>query len=605
MNPEQITITGILVGMIALFIWDRWRHDFVAVAALLACVLAGLVPPADAFNGFGHPAVVTVAAVLILSGVLESTGVADALLRSVMPRSAGPTLTIGVLVTLAAFMSAFMNNVGTLALLMPMAIEVSNRQNIPPGRLLMPLAFGSIFGGMTTLIGTPPNLIVAGFRAQSGAAPFSMFDFTPVGAVVTAAGILFIAAFGWRLVPVRKQAGTRGFEIGAYLTEAKVPEKSKAHGMTLDEIESALQDADAQIVGIIREDAPIPAPHPKYRIRAGDILIIEADPASLRESLTVLGLKLEEDIQLECTRDADSEAAHCAKMETAVQSPEVVLAEMVLFADSGLNGRTVSDIRLRTRYGINLLAVSRQGKRTLARLRSMRLAAGDVLLLQGEPEALNDFSIQFGCAPLAERPLKLPRKRETVMAAAVMTGGVCAAALDVVPASIAFVGAALACVLLKLIPPRRVYKAVDWSVIVLLGALFPVAHAVATTGTATLIARALVEGLARGHAVLTLVLILLATTTLTSFLNNAAAAAVMCPIAVGTAFNLSASPDPFLMAVAVGSSCSFLTPIAHQNNTLILGPGGFRFGDYWPLGLPLQFVVLVTGIPVILLVWPL
>jgi di/tricarboxylate transporter len=605
MNAEQVTIMGILASMIALFIWDRWRHDFVAIAALLACVLAGLVPAADAFNGLGHPAVITVAGVLILSGVLESTGVADALMRSMMPRSAGPTITIGVLVTLAAVMSAFMNNVGTLALLMPMAIQISNRQNLPPGRLLMPLAFGSILGGMTTLIGTPPNLIVSGFRAESGAGSFAMFDFSPVGVVVSAAGILFIAVFGWRLVPVRKEAGAQGFEIGAYLTEARVPEKSRADGMALFELESALQEADAQIVGIVRNDAPIPAPNPKRRIHAGDILVIEADPPALRESLSVLGLKLEEDTHLLCTRDPESEAAHCAKMEDAVQSSEVVLAEMVLFSDSSLNGRTVADIRLRTRYGINLLAVSRQGQRTLARLRSMRLAAGDVLLLQGESEALNDFSLQFGCAPLAERPLKLPRKRETVLAGAVMAVGVGAAAFGLVPAAISFVGAALACVILKLIPPRRVYHAVDWSVIVLLGALFPVAHAVATTGTAALIAHALVEGLARGHAVLTMVLILLATTTLTSFLNNAAAAAVMCPIAISTAFNLGASADPFLMAVAVGSSCSFLTPIAHQNNTLILGPGGFRFGDYWPLGLPLQIIVTAVSVPMILLAWPL
>jgi di/tricarboxylate transporter len=605
MNADQIIILTILAGMTMLFVWDRWRHDFVAMATLLACTVMGIVPAGDAFAGFGHPAVVTVAAVLILSGVLESTGVAETLTRFVMPRSAGTTLSIVVMVSLAAVMSAFMNNVGALALLMPVAMQIANRQSLPPGRLLMPLAFGSILGGMTTLIGTPTNLIVSGFRAANGSGSFAMFDFIPVGLAVTVSGVAFIAIVGWRLVPVRKEAGTQGFEIGAYLTEARVPEGSRADGMTLREIEAAFQEAEAQVIGIVRHDVPIPAPGPKQPIAAGDILIIEADPPALRESVSALGLKLEEDFQLQCTRDPATEAAHCAKVEDVVQSAEVVLAEMVVFSSSSLTGRTVSDIRLRTRLGINLLAVSRQGRKTLARLRSMPLAAGDVLLLQGESEALNDFALQYGCAPLAERPLKLPRRRETVLAGSVMVLGVGAAALHLAPAAISFAGAALACVLLKLIPPRRAYHSVDWSVIVLLAALFPVAQAVADTGTAAIIARTIVDGLAHGNAVGAIVLILTATMALSSFLNNAATAAVMCPIAISTALKLGASADPFLMAVAVGSSCSFLTPIAHQNNTLILGPGGFRFGDYWRLGLPLALIAVTVGVPMILLFWPL
>ncbi|MDY0043007.1 MAG: SLC13 family permease [Desulforhabdus sp.] len=605
MTSEQITIIAIIIAMIALFIWDRWRHDFVSVAALLGCVFGGLVPAGEAFAGFGHPAVITVAGVLILSGVLQSSGVADYLMRSVMPRSAGLTFTIAVLVSLAAIMSAFMNNVGTLALLMPVAIQLAARQKLPPGRLLMPLAFGSILGGMTTLIGTPPNLIVSGFRAQSGSGSFAMFDFSPVGLAVAGSGILFIAAVGWRLVPVRKEVSGQGFEIGAYLTEARVPEKSKADGMLLEEIETALEKADAQVVGLVRNEARIPAPNPRRRIRAGDILVIEADPPALRELLSVLGLKLEEDTRLQCTEESVDDEDRCAKMEKEVQSGEVVLAEMVLFADSSLSGRTVTDIRLRTRYGINLLAVSRQGRRTFARLRSMHLAAGDVLLLQGERDVLNEFAIQFDCAPLAERALHLPSKRKAVLAGTVMAGGVSASAFGLVPAAISFVGAALACVLLKLIPPRRFYDSVDWSVVVLLGALMPVAQALETSGTAALIARWLVYGFARGQTVFTLVLILIVTMTLSDFMNNAATAAVMCPIAINVAQNLTVSADPFLMAVAVGSSCAFLTPIGHQNNTLILGPGGFRFGDYWRLGLPLEIIVIMVGVPMLLLVWPL
>ncbi len=605
MTADQITVIVILAGMVILFIWNRWRHDLVAITALLACVLFGLVPARDAFAGFGHPAVITVAGVLILSGVLQSSGAADILMRSVMPHSAGPGLTLVVLVGLAATMSAFMNNVGALALLMPVAIKISGRLNLPPGRLLMPLAFGSIFGGMTTLIGTPPNLIVSGFRAESGSGTFSMFDFTPVGLAVTAAGIGFIAAMGWRLVPVRKQARNEGFEIGAYLTEARVVETSRAAGMTLHEIEEALDKADAQVVGLVRRDGRIPAPDPRQRVRVGDILLIEADSQALGESLSLLELKLEEDTRLQCAELTEDGEARCAKMEREVQSEEVALAEMVVFPDSNLVGRTATDMQLRTRHGINLLAVSRQGRRTLVRLRSMRLAAGDVLLLQGTSDALNEFALHFGCAPLAERELKLPRRREALTAAGVMMVGVGAAAFGLVPAAISFSGCALACVLLNLLPPRRLYDAVDWPVIVLIGALMPVAQAVETTGTAALIAQALVGSLARGNTVSALLVILVATMTFSDFMNNAATAAVMCPLAISTAHKLGVSADPFLMAVAVGSSCAFLTPIGHQNNTLILGPGGFRFGDYWRLGLPLEIIVVAVGVPMILLAWPL
>lgn len=605
MSSDQITIVVILASMIALFIWNRWRHDFVSIAALLACVLFGLVPARDAFIGFGHPAVITVAGVLILSGVLQSSGAAEMLMRSVMPRSARPSLTIAVLTGLAATMSAFMNNVGALALLMPVAIQIAARQNLPPGRLLMPLAFGSIFGGMTTLIGTPPNLIVSGFRAESGAGTFAMFDFTPVGLAVAGAGILFIAVLGWRLVPVRKRARKEGFEIGAYLTEARVVEKSKAAGMTLYEIEKALEKADAQVVGLVRHDGRIPAPDPRRHVRVGDILVIEADPRALGEFLSLLDLKLEEDTRLQCAEEPENGEARCAKMEHAVQSEEVTLAEMVVFPDSSLLGRTVTDIQLRTRHGINLLAVSRQGRQTLVRLRSLRLAAGDVLLLQGEVDALNEFGLRFGCAPLAERELKLPRKREALVAGSVLAVGVAAAAFGLVPAAISFTGCALACVLLNLVAPNRLYNAVEWPVIVLIGALIPVAQAVADTGTAALFAQALVESVARGNTVFALLLILVATMTFSDFMNNSATAAVMCPLAISTANSLGANADPFLMAVAVGASCAFLTPIGHQNNTLILGPGGFRFGDYWRLGLPLEIIVIAVGVPMILLVWPL
>jgi len=621
MTTQQILILAILFVTAAMFLWDRWRHDMVAVAALLACVLAGLVPAADAFAGIGHPAVITVACVLILSSGLKNSGAVDVLTRYVVPAAAGPTLTIGALTALAALLSAFMNNVGALALLMPLALQIAVKQSLPPGRVLMPLAFGSILGGMTTLIGTPPNLIVSSFRQQSGNGGFAMFDFAPVGLAVAVTGVLFIALIGWRMVPARKQAGTEGFDTGAYLTEAKLPEGSKAAGKTLREIETVLDETDAQVIGVVRNEVRITAPSRGWVVRAGDILIIEAEAEALGSALSALGLKLEE---AKTPPKSESENADAeSETKAAVPDPEtpaeqtgekagngsrpnedIALQELAVLPGSMLVGHSASDLLLRTRYGINLLAVSRQGRRSVARLRAMPIAAGDVLLMQGAPEALAEFSSSAGCVPLAERELHIPDKRKALTATGIMAAAVGGAAFGL-PAAITFAAGVLLSMVTRTVLPRAAYEAVDWPVIVLLGALIPVAGAMETTGAADVIARMLVENIAGGHAIVGLVLIMIITMTLSDLMNNAATAAVMCPIAIGTASQLGASADPFLMAVAIGASCAFLTPIGHQNNTLILGPGGFRFGDYWKLGLPVEILTLVVGVPMLLLVWPL
>jgi di/tricarboxylate transporter len=628
MTRDQIILLVLLGITVVLFLWARWRHDIVALGALLAAVAAGLVPSGEAFAGFGHPAVITVACVLVLSGALQSTGAIDWAARAIMPRSSSPAVMIGALSGFAAVLSGFMNNVGALALLMPFAIQVAARLDLPPGRVLMPLAFGSILGGMTTLIGTPPNLIVSGFRAQNGAGSFAMFDFAPVGLAVALAGIAFLVLGGWRLVPARPRSGAETFETGAYLTEALVPDGSKAAGMMLRDVEAALDEADAQVVGLVRNETRIPAPNPWREVRAGDILVIEAEPEALNEALGRLDLKLAEAIRpkppaaqgdgdgqgspnatsLRTAQADETDAAQDAAPEarrTTLQSDEVVLMELAVRPRADLVGRSASSIRLRTRFGINLLAVSREGRRSRARLRTMPIAEGDVLLMQGPPDAIMDFANRFGCVPLAHRELRIPAPRKALLAAAILACAIGGAAFGLVPAAVAFAAGLVAVVLSGVVPVKRVYDAIDWSVIVLLAALIPVAGAMATTGTADLIAKSLVGSLAAGHPVIALVLILAVTMTLSDFMNNAATAAVMCPVAIGTAGQLGVSADPFLMAVAVGASCAFLTPIGHQNNTLILGPGGFRFGDYWPLGLPLEVLVVLVATPMILLVWPL
>jgi di/tricarboxylate transporter len=606
MNQAQLLIFLILLATVAMFLWGRWRHDMVAAGALLACIAAGLVPFAEAFAGFGHPAVITVACVLVLSQGLQNTGAVDLLTRKVLPASAGPTLSIASITALAALLSAFMNNVGALALLMPVALQMATRLELPPGRVLMPLAFGSILGGMTTLIGTPPNLIVSGFRAETGAGSFAMFDFAPVGLAVAGAGVLFVAVLGWRLVPARKRAGADSFETGAYLTEVRVPEGSKAAGMRIREVEAALDASGAQVVALVRNEVRFNAPHYSRKLRGGDILIVEAEADTLGEIMDALGARLEED-RPEAAREAGERKreAEGEEDDTSAGSAEIVMAEMAILPGSALVNRSASDILLRTRYGINVLAVSRQGSRATTRLRTLPFRAGDVLLLQGPPEALAEFASQFGCVPLAERDLRIPDRRRMWASVIIMGFAIGGAAAGLVPAAIAFAAGVLASMAVQTVPPRTVYGAIDWPVVVLLAALIPVAGAMESSGAAELLARLMVEGLAQGHAVLGLVLILLVTMALSDLMNNAATAAVMCPIAIGIAAKLGVSADPYLMAVAVGASCAFLTPIGHQNNTLILGPGGFRFGDYWKLGLPLELLVILVSVPMILWVWPL
>ena len=623
MSHDQFAIVAILVATIGMFLWGRWRHDIVALAALLACVAAGLVPSGEAFTGFGHPAVITVACVLVLGQALQTSGAVDVLTRRVLPKQAGPMLAILSIAGLGALISSFMNNVGALALLMPAALQIAKKLDLPPGKILMPLAFATVLGGITTLIGTPPNLIVSGFRDQNGGGTFAMFDFSPVGVPVALAGLAFLGILGWRLVPTRRPEGADSFVTGTYVTEARVPDGSPTAGKTLRDIEGDLEEADAQVVGLIRDERRIPAPNPYREIRAGDILVIEAEPEALAGAVEALGLRLEEDVREgkgSTERSGGEKSAHDAEAAasdssadaetsaesapgSALYSKEIELAELVVRPRADLVGRSMQQIRLRERFGINLLAVSRQGRRSAGRLRSMAIVDGDVLLVQGPPSTILEFANRYGCVPLAERTLRIPDQRKALLAALIMGGSVAGAAFGLVPAAIAFAAGVLAAVLVGVIPVRQLYDAIDWSVIVLLAALMPVAGAMATTGAADMLAKTLIGSAGGNSVVVALTLVLVLTMCLSDFMNNAATAAVMCPISMSIATQVGVSADPFLMAVAVGASCSFLTPIGHQNNTLILGPGGFRFGDYWKVGLLVEVVVVIVAVPLLMWFW--
>lgn len=617
MTLDQTLILTILVVTIGFFLWGRWRHDMVAVGALLACVLTGLVAPPEAFLGLGHPAVVTVACVLVLSSALQSSGAVNGLTRVLLPSRAGPTLSIAALTALGAVLSGFMNNVGALALLMPVAIQVAGRLDVPPGKILMPLAFGSILGGTTTLIGTPPNLIISGFRDSAGLGLFSMFDFTPVGAAVTLVGVVFIAVLGWRFVPARERSGIDSFETEAYITEVRVPVDGRLVGMTLRDLDAQFDELDAQIVGLVRNEVRLLAPSATRVVRPNDILMIEADAERLADVLSRFGLRLEEaqpapqaEAEGEQANEGDegsvgTEAEAEEKAESKDKPEEIILQELAVLPTSDLVNRSASDLLLRTRYGINLLAVSRQGQRLTTRLRTLKLRPGDLVLLQGPPEALASFASTMGGVPLAQRNLHIPDRRNAIVSSLIMVLAVLAAALGLVSAAVSFAAGVLVSMVFRTVSWKSVYEQVDWPVILLLAMLLPVAGAMQSTGAASVVAGFLLDYLAQGDAVIALVVILVTTMILTDLMNNAATAAVLAPIALGAANQLGVNPDTFLMAVAIGASCAFMTPIGHQNNTLILGPGGFRFGDYWRMGLPLDILVIATAIPVLLWAWPL
>jgi len=587
---DQAVIFAILLALFALLVWGRWRYDVVAFAALMAAVATGLVAPEGAFDGFGHPATITVAAVLVLSRVLASTGAVDRLTQLVRPASGRTTTHVGALAGIGAAMSAVMNNVGALGILMPMAIQSARKAARSPSILLMPLSFGSMLGGLITLIGTPPNIIVASYRGQLNGSNFSMFDFTPVGLAVALAGVAFVALIGWRLVPQRGGARPKGelFDIEAYVTEARVPEGNPHIGKTLREIDELVKDIDVVIMDQIRDERAFPASTRK-ELRAGDILKIEAAPEEIDKFVSTLELEI---------------GAEASGVGAREMSEDATLMEGVVAPGSRLDGRLVGSLHLFALRGITLLGVSRQGQHYHGRLRSFRIRPGDVLLLHGEKEQLADLVTPYGILPLAEREMHFGKRSKGPAVIAVFAAAILAASFGIVPIHIAFGIAIVLLVACDLMNVRELYDGIDWSVIVLLGSLIPVGGALQSTGATTLIADGLVDLTAGLPAVAVLVIVMVVTMTLSDILNNAATAVVMAPIGATVAERLGVDADPFLMAVAIGASCAFLTPIGHQNNALILGPGGYRFGDYWRMGLPLEILVVAVSVPMILLVFP-
>ena len=592
MNWEQAYVFCVLGAALVLFAWGRWRYDVIAMGVLMAVVAPGIVPADDALRGFGHPAVITVAAVLVISRALRNSGIVDLIAGKLIPYTVGTAAHIAVLTGTVTLASAFMNNVGALALLLPVALATASKRERSPAVLLMPLAFGSILGGLLTMIGTPPNVIIALYRADLTGEAFGMFDFTPVGGVVALVGVVFVALFGWRLIPKARQSRTSAegaFEISDYIAEVRVTEDSLFCDKKIGEID-ALNGDDVVPVGLVRGNSKWVHPSAWRTLQKGDLLILRADPTSLKTLID------ENKLQLVASKTSGLESM---KLE------DLRLVEAMVTPGSAVEGRNTDFLRRRAHRSLSLIAMARSGQPIRTRLREQQFRAGDVLLVQGDADTVNDVIIGLGLLPLAERDLQIAQPRRVGLALGVFATALAIGVLGLLPMSIAFIAAILAYVLLDMLPARDLYRDIDWPVIILLGGMISLGQALEQTGATALIASTIV-GLTQGFAPLTvLILVLVVTMFLSDVINNAATALVMAPIAVGIAGQLNVNTDPFLMAVALGASCAFLTPIGHQSNTLVLGPGGYQFGDYWRMGLPLEILIVAIAAPLIAAIWPL
>jgi len=590
MTTDQIILFSLFGGVFVMLLWGRFRYDMVAFAALMIAVVLGVVPTKDAFSGFGHPATLIVALVLIVSAGLVRSGAVGLITRTLVDSARALGNHIAIIGAVGAVLSAFMNNVAALALLMPVDIQSARKAGRSPSKSLMPLSFATILGGMATLIGTPPNIIIASIREDSLGEPFKMFDFAPVGGLTAIAGLLFVALIGWRLIPDREDAGKKVADLGQYIAELTIPAESKLIGKRLGELEPNAEEADVQILGLMRDGKRLYGSARTILLREGDAMVLEATPDALDEFRTALSLNFSDEKREE-------------QLKAAGDGLDVI--EVVVPETARIAGKTAAALGLAWRQGAVLMGISREGRRIRSQIRKTVVQPGDILLILVHKDRGPDVTKWLGCLPLADRGLTVTANSKMWLAIGLFVGAVAAASFGLIYLPIALGLVVIAYVLAKIVPLSELYDHVEWPVVVLLGSMIPLGAALDSSGGTALIANGLV-GLTSGlpaWAVLTV--LMLVTMTLSDVLNNTATTIVAAPVGIQMAQALGVSADPFLMAVAVAASSAFLTPIGHKNNTLILGPGGYHFGDYWRIGLPLEVLVVAVSIPAILVFWPL
>ena len=590
MSTDQIILFSLFGAVFGLLLWGRFRYDIVAFSALMVGVVLGVVPQKDAFAGFGHPATLVVALVLVVSAGLVRSGAVFLITRTLVDASRSLGAHITLMGAIGGILSAFMNNVAALALLMPVDVQTARKAGRSPGLSLMPLSFATILGGMVTLIGTPPNIIIAAIREESLGAPFKMFDFAPVGGIAAIAGMTFVALVGWRLIPPRDDSSSTSDDLAEYIAELTVPEDSKHIGNRLSELEAEAEKTDVAILGLIRDGKRHYGQARNTTLKAGDALVLEATPDALDEFRTSLNLAL-------------SDTERTERLNAAGEGVEII--EVVVKDTSRLVDRTAEAVGLAWRQSAVLMGISRGDTRIKNQVRKTPIQPGDILLLLVPRNRGHDVTDWLGCLPLADRGLAVTENNKVWLAIGMFAGAVIAASLGLIYLPVALGLVVIAYVLTRIVPLSELYTHIEWPVVVLLGSMIPLGAALKTSGGTELISGALLGWTAGMPAWAVLTVLMIVTMTLSDVLNNTATTIVAAPVGIQMAQSLGVSPDPFLMAVAVAASSAFLTPIGHKNNTLILGPGGYSFGDYWRMGLPLEIIIVAVSIPAILVFWPL
>ncbi|WP_296612651.1 SLC13 family permease [Sphingomonas sp.] len=590
MTTPQYLSLALLVAMMAMFVWGRFRYDVTAMLALLGGLALGIVKPKEAFTGFSDDIVIIVGSALVISAAVQRSGMVERALSLIAGRVTRIRTQLFVLTASVGVTSALVKNVGALAMLMPAAFQMAKKNKASPSVFLMPMSFASLLGGLMTLVGTSPNIIVSRVRQDMVGQPFRMFDYFPTGFGLLVIGLIFLR-FGYRLLPRdRRGVPTMGeaLDIKDYVTEVTIGEGSPAIDETVDQFTDR-HDGDVTVTSVMRAGMRS-EPRPWMTLRQGDTLILGGEPDVLERVIATNKFAL---------AGSDRDVPEDRKDD------EIGVIEAVISTNSPLIGRTASRMQLQRRLGINLIAVSRGGERLTHRLGGTVLRAGDVIVLQGPLSLLPERLPELGALPLAERALRLGNSGRGLLPVIILAVAMIATATGYVPVAVAFFAAAALILAIGALPLAEAYDSVEWPILVMLGALIPVSDTLRTTGASQILATWLAHVAASLPPWGAVALILVAAMAVTPFLNNAATVLVMAPIAAVFAHDLGYRPEAFLIATAMGAGCDFLTPIGHQCNTLVFGPGGYKFGDYARLGAPLSLLVVLVGTPLILMVWPL
>lgn len=588
MTTEQILSFTVIAGMMAVFIWDRFRYDVVACCALVVAVALGVVPAADAFSGFSDDIVIIVGSALVVSAGVARSGIVDLAIKKFFPNIGSFRAQIALLMIVVAVLSAFIKNIGALAIMMPVAFQFARRAGVSPSRYLMPMAFSALLGGLMTQIGTSPNIVVSRLRAEMTGTSFSMFDFTPVGGILTIVGVTFLMFFYW-LVPERTKQNNSiedAVEISNYASEAIVTGQSVVMGRPLAEL---LKIGDGEVVAtaVLRGPTRM-SPFPDLILREEDSVLLEGRSSVLERVISGARLRL-----------SGKELNNSKRVDQ-----DLISIEAVISRQSVLEGLTARGLALSYTRGVNILAVSRRGERLRERLSDLVLREGDVIVLQGGRSTLPGVLQDLALLPLAQQEVMLGTERKALIPIIILAMAMIATALGFAPVAVAFFAAALGMAVFKAVPLTDIYKSVDGPILVMLGALIPVSDSLRTSGGSELIAGWLGQIAHSLPPYGAIALIMITAMAVTPFLNNAATVLVMGPIAVSFATTLHFRPEAFLMAVAIGAGSDFLTPVGHQCNTLVMGPGGYRFSDYPRLGLPLSFIIVLVSVPALMWFWP-